>query len=213
MLVNADRMYYYSVLLAIYVLYLLLEILYANIGFYTLFFTCSNTIMIHIVPHGIDLGLSAANAAKVLSTLGALSIAGRFLMGIAGDRIGNIKAMFICFIILFTGLTWLQFAHNMWMLIIFAVIHGFAHGGVFSVISPILAELFGTASHGLIFGIITFISSIGGFIGPETAGYIFDNKGSYGIAFMALATISFTGLIATLTLKPVNMKRSWSYGL
>ena len=58
---------------------------------YTLFFTCSNTMMIHIVPHGIDLGLSAANAAKVLSTLGALSIAGRFLMGIAGDRIGNIS--------------------------------------------------------------------------------------------------------------------------
>lgn len=175
---------------------------------YTLFYTCSNTMMIHIVPHGIDLGLSAANAAKVLSTLGALSIAGRFLMGIAGDRMGNIRAMFICFIFLLTGLTWLQFSHNMWMLIIFAVIHGFAHGGVFSVISPILAELFGTVSHGLIFGIIAFISSIGGFIGPVTAGYIFDNKGSYGIAFMALATMSFTGLIATLTLKPVDMKRS-----
>ena len=71
---------------------------------YNLFYTCSNTIMIHIVPHGIDLGLSAANAAKVLSTLGALSIAGRFLMGVAGGRIGNIKAIFICFIFLFTGL-------------------------------------------------------------------------------------------------------------
>ena len=169
--------------------------------------------MIHIVPHGIDLGLSAANAAKVLSTLGALSIAGRFLMGVAGDRMGNIKAMFICFIFLLTGLTWLQFSHNMWMLIIFAVIHGFAHGGVFSVISPILAELFGTFSHGLIFGIIAFISSIGGFIGPVMAGYIFDSKGSYGIAFMTLATLSFTGLIATLTLKPVDMKRSRSHGL
>jgi MFS family permease len=180
---------------------------------YTLFFTCSNTMMIHIVPHGIDLGLSAANAAKVLSTLGALSIAGRFLMGIAGDRIGNIKAMFICFIILFTGLTWLQFAHNMWMLIIFAIVHGFAHGGVFSVISPILAELFGTVSHGLIFGLVAFISSIGGFIGPVMAGYVFDTKGSYGIAFMALATMSLIGLIATLTLKPVNMERNSSHGL
>ena len=180
---------------------------------YTLFYTCSNTMMIHIVPHGIDLGLSAANAAKVLSTLGALSIAGRFVMGIAGDRKGNIRAMFICFIILLTGLTWLQFSHNMWMLIIFAIIHGFAHGGVFSVISPILAEFFGTLSHGLIFGIIAFISSLGGFIGPVMAGYIFDSKGSYGIAFLALATMSLLGLIATLTLKPVNMERSSSHGL
>ena len=180
---------------------------------YTLFFTCSNTMMIHIVPHGIDLGLSAANAAKVLSTLGALSIAGRFLMGVAGDRMGNIRAMFICFIILLTGLTWLQFSHNMWMLIIFAVIHGFAHGGVFSVISPILAELFGTVSHGLIFGIVAFISSIGGFIGPVMAGYVFDNKGSYGVAFMVLAIMSFIGLIATLPLKPVEMRRSSIHGL
>ncbi len=180
---------------------------------YTLFYTCSNTMMIHIVPHGIDLGLSGANAAKVLSTLGALSIGGRFLMGIAGDRMGNIRAMFICFVILLTGLTWLQFSHNMWMLIIFAIIHGFAHGGVFSVISPILAELFGTVSHGLIFGIVAFISSIGGFIGPVTAGYIFDSRGTYGIAFMALAAMSFLGLIATLTLKPVDTRMSSSHGL
>ncbi len=174
---------------------------------YTLFFTCSNTMMIHIVPHGIDLGLTSGNAAKVLSTLGAMSIAGRFLMGIAGDRMGNIKAMFICFIFLFSGLTWLQFADNMWMLLIFAVIHGFAHGGVFSVISPILAELFGTVSHGLIFGIMAFISSIGGFIGPVMAGYAFDSVGSYSIAFMALAVMSFTGLIFSLTLKPVDMEK------
>lgn len=186
---------------------------YAIAIVYTLFFTCSNTMMIHIVPHGIDLGLSSANAANVLSILGALSIAGRFLMGIAGDRMGNIKAIFICFVFLLIGLTWLQFSHNMWMLIIFAIIHGFAHGGVFSIISPILAELFGTVSHGLIFGTVAFISSIGGFIGPVMAGYVFDNKGSYGFAFIALAAMSFIGLIVSLTLKPVNMERSSSHGL
>jgi MFS family permease len=121
--------------------------------------------MIHIVPHSIDLGLRPGDAAKVLSTLGAFSIAGRFLMGAAGDRVGNIKAMFVCFIFLFTGLMWLQFSNNIWMLIIFAMIHGFAHGGVFSVISH---------SCGAVWDCITwhyfrdyaFISSIGGFIGP-----------------------------------------------
>jgi MFS family permease len=174
---------------------------------YTLFYTCSNTMMIHIVPHGIDLGLSAGDAAKILSILGALSIAGRFIMGATGDRTGNIKAMFICFIFLFTGLTWLQFSDNIWMLVVFAVIHGFAHGGVFAVISPILAELFGTVSHGLIYGIVTFISSIGGFIGPVMAGYLFDRNGSYGVAFLVLAAMSLIGLLTTLTLKPVNRER------
>jgi MFS family permease len=171
---------------------------------YTLFYTCSNTMMIHIVPHGLDLGLTGGDAAKVLSTLGAFSIFGRLLMGAAGDRVGNISAMFVCFIFLLSGLMWLQFSHNMWMLIIFAMIHGFAHGGVFSVISPILAELFGTVSHGLIFGITAFISSMGGFIGPVMAGYLFDRTGSYSAAFIVLAAMSFTGLITSLTLKPVK---------
>ncbi len=173
---------------------------------YTMFYTCSNTMMIHIVPHGVDLGLTGGDAAKVLSILGAFSIAGRLLMGMAGDRVGNIRAMLVCFIFLFTGITWLQFSHNMWMLIIFAMIHGFAHGGVFSVISPILAELFGTMSHGLIFGITAFISSIGGFIGPVMAGYLFDRTGSYSAAFIVLAAMSFAGLITSLTLKPVDAK-------
>jgi len=171
---------------------------------YTLFYTCSNTMMIHIVPHGLDLGLTGGDAAKVLSTLGAFSIFGRLLMGAAGDRVGNISAMFVCFIFLLSGLMWLQFSHNMWMLIIFAMIHGFAHGGVFSVISPILAELFGTVSHGLVFGITAFISSMGGFIGPVMAGYLFDRTGSYSAAFIVLAAMSFTGLITSLTLKPVK---------
>lgn len=171
---------------------------------YTLFYTCSNTMMIHIVPHGIDLGLKTGDAVKVLSTLGAFSIAGRLLMGAAGDRVGNIKAMFVCFIFLFTGLTWLQFSDNIWKLIVFAVIHGFAHGGVFAIISPILAELFGTVSHGLIYGIVTFISSIGGFIGPVMAGYLFDRNESYSVAFLVLAVMSLAGLLTTLTLKPVD---------
>jgi len=134
-------------------------------------------------------------------------------MAAAGGRLGNIKALSICFIFLVSGLIWLQFSSSLWMLITFSIIHGFAHGGVFAVISPILAELFGTVSHGLIFGIVTFISSIGAAPGPVTAGYLFDVYGNYGISFMILAGLSLAGLFATLTLKPVYKERSLSNGL
>lgn len=174
----------------------------------TLFYTCANTIQIHIIPHGIDLGLSSSSAASILSTLGALSIAGRFIMGGAGDVFGNIKALAFCFICLLTGLILLHFSHTFWTLTLFAVIHGFAHGGVFAVISPIIAELFGTVSHGLIFGIVYFISSIGGALGPLTAGHIYDTSGSYEKFFMVLAGISLAGLLATFTLKPVEIKEN-----
>jgi MFS family permease len=45
------------------------------------------TVLVHIVPHAIDQGISAAGAANILSIVGGLSTAGRVVMGSASDRI------------------------------------------------------------------------------------------------------------------------------
>ncbi|MBW2612926.1 MAG: hypothetical protein JRD49_03350 [Deltaproteobacteria bacterium] len=56
------------------------------------------------------------------------------------------RTMILCLILLITSLALLLAAKNIWMLFLFAVIYGFAHGGLFTVISPTVAELFGTGS-------------------------------------------------------------------
>jgi len=165
---------------------------------------CAATILLHIVPHTTDLGISPSNAAKVLSTLGALSIAGRFLMGVAGDRVGNRNALIICFGCLAIGTVWLQFADRLWMLYLFACVHGFAHGGFFALIAPILADYFGTRDQGVILGIVIFISNIGSSVGPVLAGYVFDVSGSYQVIFMLLTGLSVAGLFAAYVLRPVK---------
>lgn len=169
-----------------------------------LFLICAGTILLHIVQHAIDLGISASSAASVLATIGGVSIAGRFLMGSAGDRIGSKMALFICLLFLLTGLLWLQLAKTLWMFYVFAAFYGFAHGGFFAVGSPLVAGLFGTRSHGLIFGIAIFSSMIGGAIGPILAGHIFDMTKSYQIVFFVLAALSILGLILTASLKPIR---------
>ncbi len=68
----------------------------------------------HLIPHAIDLGISPSSAAGVLSTLGALSIAGRFLMGGAVDRIGSRLALIVSFGILISGMVWLQFSTKLY---------------------------------------------------------------------------------------------------
>jgi len=165
---------------------------------------CAATILLHIVPHTTDLGISPSNAAKVLSTLGALSIAGRFLMGVAGDRVGNRNALIICFGCLCLGTIWVQFADRLWMLYMFACVHGFAHGGFFALIAPILADYFGTRDQGVILGIVIFISNIGSAIGPVLAGFVFDVTGSYQSIFMVLTGLSVAGLFAAYVLRPVK---------
>ena len=169
-------------------------------------FFCLLTIIVHIVPHATDLGLAPALAAGVLSTIGGVSMLGRIVIGTANDRIGAKRSLIICFIILICGLIWLQVAGDAWMLFIFAVIYGFAHGGLFTVISPAVAELFGTGSHGLLFGIVLFCGTVGGAIGPFMAGRIFDVTGSYRIVFLILSVLAVAGFILVTLLKPLRDK-------
>ncbi len=171
---------------------------------YFLVVFCIYTILMHIVPHAIDLGVSPANAAGVLAAMGGVSIAGRLAMGGASDRIGNKAALVICFLLFFVCLVWLQFARELWMLYVFAVLYGFAHGGFFALGSPTVADLFGTGSLGVIFGILIFVSTIGGAIGPLAAGYIFDVTNSYLSVFKILTMLSLLGLGAIVSLSPLE---------
>ena len=129
---------------------------------------------------------------------------GRFVMGSASDKIGGKRSLIACFLLLFCGLIWLQAAKESWMLFLFSVIYGFAHGGFFTVVSPTVAELFGTGSHGLLFGLVLACGTIGGAVGPLLAGRIFDVTGSYWILFLVLTGLAVVGLILVNLLQPIR---------
>ena len=164
------------------------------------------TIMVHIVPHAIELGISAAIAANILATIGGLAIVGRIVLGSAADRIGNRQATIIALILMSAALFWLVPATEVWMLYLFAVVFGFAHGGHAPSQSPLVAGLFGLRSHGLIFGVMGFAFTIGSAIGPLLAGYVFDITGSYQLAFLVCAGIGIVGLVFTVLLTPIRDK-------
>jgi MFS family permease len=167
---------------------------------------CFLTIMVHIVPHASDIGMEPIKAAGVLSTIGGVSMLGRLSTGLAIDRIGNKKSLIICFILLILSFLWLQVAKEMWMLYLFAVIYGVTHGAFFTVISPIVARLFGIRSHGVLFGIVAFSVTVGGAIGPVLAGHIFDITRSYHLVFLILTGVSIASLLLSLFLKPAIAK-------
>jgi len=169
-------------------------------------FFCIDTIMVHIVPHGVDLGFLAANAATILAVIGGVSMVGRVVMGSAGDRIGSRLAISVCFPIMAVALFWLQIAQELWMLYLFAAVYGFAHGGFFALLSPLVAELFGLGSHGVIFGIVIFSGALGGSLGPVLVGYIFDVTNSYQLGFLVCALLAVISFILALLLRPTGGK-------
>lgn len=170
---------------------------------YFIILFCVYTILMHIVQHAIDLGISSGVAAGILSIIGGVSITGRFLMGWTSDTIGEKSALIICLLCLLLALCWLQAVKTLWMFYLFAMIYGFAHGGFFALVSPLIAKFFGTKSHGLLFGIVIFSSTIGGAIGPFMAGYVFDVTLSYKIVFLTLTLLCGISLLLTASLKPL----------
>jgi len=169
---------------------------------------CLLTVVVHIVPYARDFGLAPAYAAGVLSAIGGVSILGRIVMGAANDRIGGRRALIICLIVLFCSFVWLQLATNVWMLFLFAVVYGFAHGGFFTVVSPMVAELFGTGSHGLLFGVILFSGTLGGAVGPLMAGWTFDVTGSYRMVFLVLSVLTLIGFVLMILLRPIAAREA-----
>ena len=165
---------------------------------------CLLIVMVHIVPHARDIGVSPTHAAGILSTIGAVSMIGRFMAGVLIDRIGSKRVLIICFLLLIPGLLWLQMADTLWMLYLFASIYGIAHGGIFTTISPLVAELFGTRNHGVILGIVICFGTTGGAMGPILAGYTYDIIGSYSLIFRLIALMSTFGLGLILSLKQIR---------
>jgi MFS family permease len=167
----------------------------------------TQSVMVHIAAHSEDTGLSAAQAASVVSAIGGVSILGRLTMGITGDRVGNRRALITCFCVLLIALIWLQFAQELWMLYLFALIYGFAHGGFFAIVSPLMAELFGMTSHGTNLGMLFFLGLMGGTVGPIVTGRIFDVTHSYELAFFILSVAAAGGLVLAALIKPVKLRK------
>ncbi|MFC2039017.1 MFS transporter [Chloroflexota bacterium] len=172
-------------------------------GYQVMTVACGITLLTHIAPHAQGLGVPVTVAAGLVSVIGGFSIAGRLVMGFSGDKIGQKWATVICFVILIIALTWLQFSSKLWMLYVFAAIYGFNHGGFFALISPMVASLFGTRSHGTLLGIVIFCGTIGGSINLVVAGHIFDITGTYQIAFFIMLILGIIGLSLALFVKPM----------
>jgi len=163
---------------------------------------CLHSIMIHIVPHALELGFSPAMAANILAVVGGTSILGKILFGLLGDHIGSRNLLILSFILMSSALLWLLSAKVMWMLFVFSAAFGFAYGG--SVVShmPLVAELFGLSSLGLIMGAAGLGIMFGGATGPLLTAHLFDIKGSYQSAFLVCSALSTVGVLLSVSIKP-----------
>ncbi|MBW1998457.1 MAG: MFS transporter [Deltaproteobacteria bacterium] len=160
-----------------------------------------HTVMVHIVPHAIDMGTLPTSASRILGIIGLTSIGSRILIAGASDRMGVRPALLIVFSLLFISLLWVNWANTDLELYVFGFLFGTSYGGIMSLQALAVAEIFGLAAVGQILGAVVFHYTIGASIGPLVTGYVFDLYGSYSPAFWTAATFSGLSLLLTCYLK------------
>lgn len=164
------------------------------------FFSALMTVPLHLPVHGMDLGMSAAGAATLLSVVGGASVVGRLAVGRLVDVIGGRRAFAFCCAGLIAGLGGLSLLTTPWALFATVAVYGFSHGALFVVVSPTVAEYFGMRAHGAIFGTVLFSGTLGGSVGPILTGMVFDLSGSYVPAFLTLTLLAVLALLLVLSL-------------
>jgi MFS family permease len=163
--------------------------------------------VLHIVPHATDIGISPINAANILAIMGGVGIVGKIGVGIAGDKFGIRQTYMILFILLAASYFWLLAVEDLQIFYLFAIVFGLARqAGVLG--SPLIAELFGLKAHGLLYGVMNLALSIGSAISAWMAGYIFDVTDSYMIVFLICGTLGIVAAILSSLLRPTRVNRT-----
>ena len=162
-------------------------------------------IVTHLVPNITDRGFTTAEAAGVISTMGVAAIVGRVLMGLAADRIGRKLIAIIAALLQAGAMLWLVWSQELWMFYLFALVYGFGYSGLGSSMGAFIGDVFGLARIGSIFGALEIGFGIGAATGPIIGGLVFDNAGSYSLAFLIAAFgLLLAALLIGLVRKEIN---------
>ncbi|MCW4012220.1 MAG: MFS transporter [Candidatus Bathyarchaeota archaeon] len=148
------------------------------------------SIVLHEIPHLVNIGIDEVTAAGILGLMISISIPGRLIFGFLGDYIEKRKLLAVTMIIQGIGVLVFAYASTIAHVYIFVVLYGLTYGGCIPLLMAFRGDLFGRKKFAQMSGIMSPFRTIGNVIGPVFAGYLFDVTGSYKIAFITFTCIA-----------------------
>jgi MFS family permease len=143
------------------------------------------TVAVHGVPFARDQGLGLAAASLALTAYGVGTVGGRLAAGAVSHRLGalaTIRLGYLAQLLATAGLAW---ASSRDVLLAALVVFGAGFAACDTMITSIVADLFGVRAVGAIMGVLTLGWRSGAALGPAVAGFLYDLTGSYAIPFGA----------------------------
>ena len=158
----------------------------------------AQAIAITIVPMAQEAGISITQAATLMSMVGASSIAGKFLLVWAGDKVS--RSLSLALMSTATALVSLLliFANTYGMLLASSALLGLAVGAITPALLALLADNVGAASFGSANGIAMLMTSFSGAVAMRSAGEFYDRTGGYTLMFTVFVIVSIVSLLMLL---------------
>jgi len=150
-----------------------------------------------------ELRFSYETATRLITLIGAAGLVGKLTLGPLSDKIGRIRIMALCSILIMAGCLGIAFSQG-WIFFLLTFIFGIGYGACWSLYAACAADFFAKESSGTIIGLWTLYLGIGLTLSPVVAGWTADITGTLRWAFIISA---ISGLGTTLLLLPLLKKK------
>ena len=152
----------------------------------------------HLIPFVTDQGISSTTASNMLAWFGLISLAGILIAGPVSDLIGNKTPIALTFILRFLSFILILYDQSLTSSYIFALTFGFTILITAPLSTTLIGRIYGFSHIGIISGFINTIHSFGGGLWTYLGGVLFDQTGSYRLAFILSAIMTLVAFLSTL---------------
>jgi len=167
----------------------------------------SGGVGLHLVPFFIGLGASPVSAAVLAGSVGVMSIPGRFGLSFLGDYVNRRYMMSVSLVFMTIAILLLSGVQSIKASIIPILVYSISQGGTSVIPQALIADYFGRSAFATISGFRSMVQMIGIIIGPIVSGFVYDNTGSYQLAFLGFAVGSlFSAVLVLMARPPVKSK-------
>jgi MFS family permease len=154
-----------------------------------------------------ELSFSYDSATMLVTIIGAGGLVGKLTLGPISDKVGRIKIMIICAILISGGCLAIAFTNGL-VLMVFTFVFGFGYGAVWSMYAACASDFFPNQGAGGIIGLWTFYLGFGLLTSPVIGGWLADTTGTLMFSFIGAAV---AGILSLLLILPILKEKQAVY--
>jgi MFS family permease len=139
---------------------------------------------VHIVAYCVDLGYGPAVGAEMLSLMLMGGVVSRLISGLLADRLGGVRTLLIGSVLQCLALFLYLPAGGLVSLYVVSMIFGLSQGGIVPSYAVVVREYMPPKEAGARVGSVMFATIVGMALGGWMSGWIYDQTGSYHMAFL-----------------------------